>query len=186
MKKSRLIALGIICLLFGSVYFFQMRISRQVVLSDAEIKKYDIYKLAITENTTKDDIKELCTEVGRGQVKDIEYTKLSSDELEDYLYKCKQIEDIEEIREILYVLYTTNDNLTVYLAYANEGICTMDIYDEKKDKLVSVTQEGGTLYKNFKKGNGSQYEGSSLHFGSLTEKGCFYFRFASNGDAVYS
>ncbi|MGE4214772.1 MAG: hypothetical protein AB7E42_08355 [Anaerotignaceae bacterium] len=149
MKKSRLIVLGIICLLIGSVYFFQMRISRQVVLSDAEIKKYDIYKLAITENTTKDDIKELCDEIGKERAGDIEYIKLSSDELKDYLYEFKEIEENDEIGDKIYIIYITDENLKVSLIYGNEGITQMGIYDETKDTFVSISQEGGTLYKNF-------------------------------------
>lgn len=156
MKKSRFIALGIICLLIGSVYFFQMRISKQVALSDAEIKKYDIYKLAITENTTKADIKGICTEIGKEQSGDIEYIKLSSDELEDYLYECKKIEENIEMEDKIYIVYTTNDLIKVSLIYGNEGISQMGIYDEKKDTFVAISQEGNILYKNFVNGKNVQ------------------------------
>jgi len=151
MKKKNLILLLILCTTIGVLGYYYTNVFREIPLNNEQIKKYDIYNLTITKNTNMNDIIKLCEVVEGGYIGDVYYAKLTSLELESYLYNCKELKWIEQIRERLYITYTTKDNLGITLGYDDENLIEKNIYDREKDLYVFINEEKSVFYKNFSK-----------------------------------
>lgn len=152
MKRSKVILIGIICILTVALFSYSKENNdyiKPIAISQGQIKTLEKYKLKISENTTSETIENLCEIVSAEYIAGIEYITLTSDKLNDYLYNCANIISIEEIEDCIYIIYRTSDALKIYLVYNEVGFASIGILDEVKNTLVSVTNEGGVLYRNF-------------------------------------
>lgn len=152
MSKTKMVVIAIIVFFLAFIFIFIMKRPREVKLTEAQIHEYNNYKISINENTTRGDIIALCEEIERGNIGENKYVKYSSEQIEPYLNNFKEMIEICEINEILFVEYKTTDNLRVYLGYMDDGFHSIDIGDLKKDTFVSINNDGGKLYKNFRNG----------------------------------
>ena len=78
-----------------------------------------------------------------------EWFTYESEELENYLYDYKEMIGISGHDDKLIVQYFTTDDKSILLKYTDLGLEQTLVYDEKKDAMVDITTQEGTLFKNF-------------------------------------
>ena len=149
MKKIKIIALCALCLLVGGGVYLYTNQYKEVTLTQEQIEEYDKFKLAITENTTKSDILELCELVETLTIAGNEWFVYESEELQSYLYNYEEMIGISGEGDMLIVQYITTDNESILLEYTDLGYRMLGAYDEKKDTSVEITTQEGILTKNF-------------------------------------
>ena len=132
----------------GGVYLYTNQY-KEVTLTQEQIEEYDKFKLAITENTTKSDILELCELVETLTIAGNEWFVYESEELQSYLYNYEEMIGISGEGDMLIVQYITTDNESILLEYTDLGYRMLGAYDEKKDTSVEITTQEGILTKNF-------------------------------------
>lgn len=116
-KKYIIIA----CLVCICIFVLEKSIPRQVTLNVKQAEQYQLYELSISDHTTKKDILEMCEESEKLNQDNSTCTTFTSNNLVDYLYNCREVEDIAAIGETVIITYITNDDLKVYLTYGDIG-----------------------------------------------------------------
>lgn len=143
-----LTAVVMLFLLQGCV---QKNADGSVPMTEREIGQYGQYIPTIPGEDTAEDVTELwlesCifvkTEEIAGQQWDIYYP----DDIARYLYGAKNINSVEKTGDILYISFTTIIDYNVTLTYNAEGFVRMDLYDEEKDTVYSMTKDHNVKYK---------------------------------------
>lgn len=149
MKKIKIIALCALCLLVGGGLYFNTNQYKEVTLTQAQMEKYDEFKLTITEDTTRTDILSLCTLVEIQA--DSGWSNYASEGVETHLSEYKERITISGHGDKIYIGYVSKDNQSVALCYTDAGFEQMLINNERKDTSVLITTQEGTLTKNFSK-----------------------------------
>ena len=102
--------------------------------------------------TEKEFLLNLCSFSGEETIGDAVHTRYTSDVLPVYLYRCYDITEIVERQGCLYISYLAEDEDQIILAYSDDGIYEICIYDKETDTLFHEIDGNAVVWNKFRKG----------------------------------
>ena len=76
----------------------------------------------------------------------------SSDAMAGYLYRCQELSEITVMNDTLYITYYCEDEDMVILAYDDEGLNEMAVFDAETDTLFHMIDGNSIIWDNFRGG----------------------------------
>lgn len=76
----------------------------------------------------------------------------SSDAMAGYLYRCQELSEITVMNETLYITYYCEDEDMVILAYDDEGLNEMAVFDSQTDTLFHMIDGKSLIWDHFRGG----------------------------------
>lgn len=102
--------------------------------------------------TEKEFLLNLCSFSGEQTIGDTVHTRYTSDVLPEYLYRCGEITEIVERQGYLYISYLAEDGDQIILAYSDDGIYEVCVYDAESDTLFHEIDGNAVVWNKFRKG----------------------------------
>lgn len=135
-------------------------LTEMAILDESETETYNKYELkfdvtsdARSAGVTSWDILELCNCVGEEIYDGHVVRTYTTEDLDDLIDNCAVITGISSLDSIVYVAYTAIDGNEVVLGYTVDGLVEKCVYNPKEDSAVSITDDAGIMYSNFRYGN---------------------------------
>ena len=161
MKKSTLrICLAIIagCLSISLIYVLCNRSTSREATA-AEIDDHQAYAVDWTavpgwdaEMTEKEFLLNLCSFQQEEQIGNNIHQVYSSDVLGEYLYRCHELSEITVMSGTLYITYYAEDGDMVILAYTDEGLNELAVFDSESDTLFHMIDGTSIIWNKFRGG----------------------------------
>ena len=161
MKKKNLriwLAVLAVCLLIPLCYVLMNRSTSREATA-MEITAHAAYAVDWTQvpgweadMTEKEFVLNLCSFREEKQIGSNVHQVYSSDVLAQYLYGCRELSDITLMNGTLYITYFGEGQDMVILAYADEGLTEMAVYDSDSDTMFHTIDGTSTLWSKFRKG----------------------------------
>lgn len=102
--------------------------------------------------TEKEFLLNLCSFAEEKVIGDTTHTLYSSDVLPVYLHRCHDLTEIILRENYLYISYLAEDKDQVILAYDDNGLYELCIYDAEKDTLFHEIDGSAVIWNKFRKG----------------------------------
>jgi len=161
MKKSTLrICLVIIavCLSISLIYVLLNRTTSRAATA-AEIDAHQTYAVDWTAvpgweegMTEKEFLLNLCSFQQEEQIGNNIHQMYSSDVLGSYLYRCHELSEITVMNGTLYITYYAEDEDMVILAYKDEGLNELAVFDSESDTLFHMIDGTSIIWNKFRGG----------------------------------
>lgn len=161
MKKSTLrlwIGLLVVCLAISLGYVLMNRTtSREATAKEIEANhgyapdwtQIPGWEAGMTE---KAFILNLCSYVKDETIGSNVHRIYSSDILPDYLLRCHELSEITVMNETLYITYYAEDEDMVILAYTDEGLNELAVFDAETDTLYHEIDGTAVIWNKFRGG----------------------------------
>lgn len=144
MKKStvvRLLTVVVVCLAVVVIYAMFNRSTKREPTA-AEIAAHEAYAVDWSTvpgweagMTEKGFVLNLCSYLEDKEIGNNVHKIYTSDVLPGYLYRCHEISEITTLDDTLYITYNAEDQDMVILAYSDEGLTELAVYDKQTDTL---------------------------------------------------
>ena len=161
MKKStvvRLLTVVVVCLAVVVIYAMFNRSTKREPTA-AEIAAHEAYAVdwsAVSGweagMTEKEFLLNLCSYLEEKEIGNNIHKVYTSDVLPDYLYRCQELSEIAMLNETLYLTYYAEDEDMVILAYSDEGLTEMAVYDKQTDTLYHEIDGEKMVWSKFRTG----------------------------------
>lgn len=161
MKKStvvRLLTVVVVCLAVVVIYAMFNRSTKREPTA-AEIAAHEAYAVdwsAVSGweagMTEKEFLLNLCSYLEEKEIGNNIHKVYTSDVLSDYLYRCQELSEIAMLNETLYLTYYAEDEDMVILAYSDEGLTEMAVYDKQTDTLYHEIDGEKMVWSKFRTG----------------------------------
>lgn len=161
MKKNTTrywVILIVVCLAVSAGYVVLNRSTGRDATA-AEIEDHQVYAVDWSAvpgweagMTEKEFILTLCSYLQDKEIGSNVHQVYSSDVLPQYLHRCHEISEITVLNETLYITYYAEDQDMVILAYNDEGLTEMAVYDSESDTLYHQLDGAVTVWSKFRSG----------------------------------
>ena len=161
MKKStvvRLLTVVVVCLAVVVIYAMFNRSTKREPTA-AEIAAHEAYAVDWSAvpgweagMTEKEFLLNLCSYLEEKEIGNNIHKVYTSDVLSDYLYRCQELSEIAMLNETLYLTYYAEDEDMVILAYSDEGLTEMAVYDKQTDTLYHEIDGEKMVWSKFRTG----------------------------------
>ncbi len=161
MKKSTLrICLVILaaCLGISLIYVLCNRSTSRDATA-AEINAHRVYRVDCSAlpgweagMTEKEFLLSLCSFQEEKEIGSNIHQVYSSDVLGEYLHRCHELSEITVMNGTLYITYYAEDQDMVILAYTDDGLNEMAVYDGKTDTLFHEIDGAAVVWNKFRGG----------------------------------
>lgn len=161
MKKSTLrvwLAVLVVCLLMALVYVLCNRTTSRDATAE-EIAANQAYAVDWStvpgweeSMTEKAFILNLCSFDREEQIGNNIHKLYSSGILGDYLYRCHELSEVTVMDQTLYVTYYCEDEDMVILAYNDQGLTELCVFDAQSDTLFHEINGDAVIWNKFRGG----------------------------------
>lgn len=160
-KKStvtRLLTVVAVCLAVVAIYVMFNRSTKRAPTA-GEISAHEAYAVDWSTipgweagMTEKEFILNLSSYLEEKEIGSNVHKIYTSDVLPEYLYRCHEITEITTLNETLYISYNAEDEDMVILAYSDEGLTELAVYDHQTDTLYHEINGETMVWTKFRKG----------------------------------
>lgn len=152
MKKNKSLTIGLAVIAVCMMAIFAGLLMNRSTSREAtpeELAEYQPYEIG----WTPEQILGECMFLEEAEIGKNSYQIYDSTKMQEILYHCSQIERIaQDASGILYVQYTDSDDRSVTLAYTDEGLMELAVYDSRTDTLFHKTKDQTVVWEKFRSG----------------------------------